>query len=155
MSKQPTIKPYFKTHSLDPENQETPFHYPNKENDNDAFPVTTLNVNSTIQLPLHMEILDTGKHLIKGIAWTGEGHITKVEVSTDHGQTWTNAALKQDRNRYGWVTWSYQWSVSEPGEYVIMTKATDSMARTQPAKPFWNRKGYGYNAIDQIKVKIE
>ncbi|MBY0123320.1 sulfite oxidase [Bacillus sp. S/N-304-OC-R1] len=130
-------------------------YYPYKENDNDAFPVTTLNINSTIQLPLHMEFLDTGKHLIKGIAWTGEGYITKVEVSTDYGQTWTNAVLSQDRNKYGLVSWSYQWSVSEPGEYAIMSRATDSLARTQPAKAFWNRKGYGYNAVDQIKVKVE
>ncbi|MED3645805.1 hypothetical protein P4475_03005 [Halalkalibacterium halodurans] len=41
------------------------------------------------------------------------------------------------------------------GEYTIMSKATDSAGRTQPAAPFWNRKGYGYHAIDQVKGKVE
>ncbi|GAA3325987.1 hypothetical protein GCM10020331_060080 [Ectobacillus funiculus] len=61
-------------------------YYPNKENDNNSFPVTTINVNSTIQRPLNMEVLDTGKHIIKGIAWTGKGFISKVEISTDFGK---------------------------------------------------------------------
>ncbi|MCM3210403.1 hypothetical protein [Bacillus licheniformis] len=43
-----------------------------------------------------------------------------------------------------------EWTVLDKGEYKIMTKATDSYDRTQPTLPFWNRKGYGYNAIDEI-----
>lgn len=129
-------------------------YYPNKENNNGAFPVTTLNVNSTIQTPLDWDVLNTGKHIIKGIAWTGSGHISKVEISTDHGKTWSNTNINHQAD-YGWVSWSYEWSVSEKGEYIIMTKATDSNNRTQPIEPYWNRKGYGYNAIDKIRVKID
>ncbi|WP_316571382.1 sulfite oxidase [Neobacillus sp. YIM B06451] len=131
-------------------------YYPNKETNQDAFPVTSINVNSTIQKPLHMEILNTGKHLIKGIAWTGNGFISKVEISVDRGSTWLLTTLEPVRQEgYGWQRWSYEWSVPKKGEYVILSKATDSTGRTQPADPFWNRKGYGYNAIDQIKVKVE
>ncbi|MFE4142677.1 hypothetical protein ACFX4I_12435 [Peribacillus sp. YIM B13472] len=46
-----------------------------------------MNINSTIQKPLDMEIINTGKHLIKGIAWTGKGVITKLEISIDDGYT--------------------------------------------------------------------
>lgn len=131
-------------------------YYPNKENNKGAFPVTTINVNSTIQKPLDMDILNTGQHLIKGIAWTGKGFITKLEISVDGGNTWVNAELEPSKNAgYGWQTWSYEWTVLEKGEYKIMTKATDSNGRTQPTLPFWNRKGYGYNAIDEINVKVE
>ncbi|GHH99018.1 sulfite oxidase [Neobacillus kokaensis] len=132
-------------------------YYPKKESDAGAFRVTTINVNSSILNPLNREILDTGKHLIKGIAWTGEGAITKVEVSTDNGTNWSTAKLTVQRNqeRYAWTTWSYEWNPDEKGEYTILTRAADSLQRIQPKVPFWNRKGYGYNAIDQIKVKIE
>ncbi|MEH7343181.1 sulfite oxidase [Bacillus sp. JJ1532] len=131
-------------------------YYPHKENDKDAFPVTTLHVNSTIQQPLDMKILNTGKHLIKGIAWTGEGTVSKVEISLDDGQTWTNVKMEnRDPVGYGWVAWSYQWKAAEKGEYVIISKATDSYHRVQPSIPFWNRKGYGYNAVDKVKVKVE
>ncbi|MES9740402.1 molybdopterin-dependent oxidoreductase, partial [Peribacillus frigoritolerans] len=66
-------------------------YYPNKDNDQNAFPVTAININSTIQKPLDMEKVNTGVHLIKGIAWTGKGVITKVEISMDDGYTWSNA----------------------------------------------------------------
>lgn len=131
-------------------------YYPYKDHNNDAFPVTTMNVNSTIQKPLDMDTLNTGKHFIKGIAWTGKGLITKVEISTDNGQTWSNAKVDTtDQARYGWVAWAYEWSIFKKGEYTIQSRATDSYERVQPETPFWNRKGYGYNAIDNIRVKIE
>lgn len=36
-----------------------------------------------------------------------------------------------------------------------MARAYDSTGRTQQKEAYWNRKGYGYNAIHQVKVKIE
>ncbi|MDM5223615.1 sulfite oxidase [Peribacillus sp. NJ11] len=131
-------------------------YYPNKDNDLDAFPVTTININSTIQKPLDMEILNTGKHSIKGIAWTGKGVITKLEISIDGGNTWRNADISLGKNvGYGWVTWSFEWTILEKGEYTIISRATDSFGQIQPLLPFWNEKGYGYNAIDKIQVKVE
>ncbi|MFP5115573.1 sulfite oxidase [Bacillaceae bacterium C204] len=131
-------------------------YYPHKESNKDAIPVTNINVNSTIQKPLDMDVLNTGKHLIKGIAWTGKGYITRIEVSTDNGQTWSNTKIEnKNADVYDWVSWSYEWSILEKGEYTILSKATDSTNRIQPTTPFWNKKGYGYNAIDKIKVKIE
>lgn len=103
-----------------------------------------------------MDILDTGTHTIRGIAWTGAGSITSVKVSTDQGHTWGEASMDcHDPKGYAWIPWSIEWNVSVKGEYTIMSKATDSAGRTQPAAPFWNRKGYGYHAIDQVKVKVE
>ncbi|KAB7709259.1 molybdopterin-dependent oxidoreductase [Bacillus aerolatus] len=131
-------------------------YYPHKENDEGAFPVTTIKVNSTIQKPLNMEVLNTGKHIIEGIAWTGKGNITKVEVSTNGGKTWTEAKVsQQNKEGYAWSAWKFEWSVAAKGEYTLMAKATNSYNQEQPATPFWNRKGYGYNAIEKIKVKIE
>ncbi|WP_227936943.1 sulfite oxidase [Alkalihalobacillus deserti] len=128
--------------------------YPHVDNDEDAYPVTMMHVNSTIQKPLDRQILTTGTHLIKGIAWTGKETISKVEISTDNGETWSNIELL-NKDHYEWTSWVYKWSVLEKGEYTIMTRATDSCHRTQPDQAFWNRKGYGYNAIDHITVKIE
>lgn len=131
-------------------------YYPNKENNKDAFPVTTINVNSTIQKPLDKEILNTGMHVVKGIAWTGKGYVTKLEISVDGGNTWLNARLEPIKNTgFGWQSWSYEWTISKKGEYMIMSRAIDSYGHTQPSIAFWNRKGYGYNAIDKITVKVE
>lgn len=131
-------------------------YYPYKESNKEAWPVTNMNVNSTIQKPLDMEILNLGKHNIKGIAWTGKGSITMVEVSIDSGQTWSNVKLNSSEGfGYEWVPWTFEWNVREKGEYTIISRATDSYGRTQPSFPNWNRKGYGFNALDKIKVKVE
>ncbi|MFP7300196.1 sulfite oxidase [Neobacillus niacini] len=130
-------------------------YYPNQDNDNGAYPVTTIHVNSTIQKPLDMAKLNTGTHVIKGIAWTGKGKISKVEISTDHGDTWVEGKLSQYSSNYSWVSWTYDWVAAKKGMYSIMSRASDSHGRTQPMKPVWNRNGYGYNAVDRIKVKVE
>lgn len=130
-------------------------YYPNQDNDDGAHPVTAINVNSTIQKPLDMARINNGKLVIKGIAWTGKGYITQVEISTDNGNTWSEAQVSDSKSSYKWVSWSYEWDAVEKGIFTILSKATDSIGQTQPIKPYWNRNGYGYNAIDQIKVKVE
>ncbi len=131
-------------------------YYPHPDSDRDKFPVTTTHVNSIIQKPLDYEILDTGIQEIKGIAWSGEGDITAVDISMDGGQTWNGAALSKPANgQYTWTKWTIAWEAEEPGEYEIKARASDSAGRVQPAEAFWNRKGYGYNAIPMAHVKVE
>ena len=114
------------------------------------------NVSSTIQQPLNQSIIDAGKHLIEGIAWTGAGVILEVEVSTDGGENWHKAKLFQDPSQlYSWTFWNYVWKAPYKGEYSIMSRARDSFGRIQPLKALWNRKGYGYNAVYTIEIKVE
>jgi DMSO/TMAO reductase YedYZ molybdopterin-dependent catalytic subunit len=130
-------------------------YYTSKENDIGKIPVTTINVNSTIQYPLDMQILKTGVYEIKGIAWTGTGSITKVEISIDGGNTWRSCQFTSVSEKYTWTHWSYEWDAQKKGEYIIKSKATNSHGNVQPIEPFWNKKGYGFNAIDCITVKVE
>jgi DMSO/TMAO reductase YedYZ molybdopterin-dependent catalytic subunit len=129
-------------------------YYPNKENDKGKYPVTTMHVNSMILQPLGRTILDTGFHLIEGIAWTGMGNVVEVELSIN--DKWYEVDLVTDPMQpYSWVYWSYVWNINEKGEYRLLSRAKDSYGHIQPKEAFWNRKGYGYNAIYEIVVKIE
>jgi sulfite oxidase len=131
-------------------------YYPHKDSDEGKRPVTTIKTDSIIQQPLNYSILDTGTHKIQGVAWTGTGTITEVELSFNKGHSWLRAELEQDfRNTYSWTFWSYKWDVQDSGEYNIMCRARDSTGYVQPAEAEWNRKGYGYNAIYTINVKVE
>ncbi|MBB6214166.1 DMSO/TMAO reductase YedYZ molybdopterin-dependent catalytic subunit [Anaerosolibacter carboniphilus] len=131
-------------------------YYPHKEDDIGKKPVTNIKTDSIIQQPLSYTTLDTGVHNINGIAWTGYGTITDVELSFDEGTTWKRAKLRKDTNQqYAWTFWEYQWNVEEEGEYTIMCRAKDSTGGVQPLEAEWNRKGYGYNAVYTIKVKVE
>lgn len=120
----------------------------------DTHSVTTLNVKSLIVTPSHGSILKTPIEL-RGIAWAGEADIAKVEVSMDAGSIWTPAGLGSEHAKYAWRIWTYKWKPTRAGEYTIMSRATDSQGRVQPAVAEWNPGGYLYNAYDQVKVHVE
>jgi hypothetical protein len=131
-------------------------YYPNKENELGTFPVTTINVQSMILQPSDYSIINRGIHSIKGIAITGEGNITTIQLSFDNGNHWHNAMLQQDPcQKYSWTKWSFTWQAFQKGEYTILSRAIDSKGRIQPMEPMWNQKGYGFNAISKIHVKVE
>ena len=119
----------------------------------DTHPVTSLAVKSVISGPPDGATLKPGGVVIAGAAWAGEAGITKVEISTDGGATWTLANFGQERARYAWRLWHHEWN-AKPGDHSIRSRATDSQGRVQPATAVWNPSGYLYNAIDEVKVHV-
>ena len=78
-----------------------------------------------------MVLADKGFHEITGLAWSGRGEITKVEVSVDGGSSWKDAslqapvlALSQVRFRYPW-----HWDGSEA---ILQSRCTDATGYVQP-----------------------
>jgi len=120
----------------------------------DTHPVTALSVKSVIAGPSAGASVKAGKLVVHGAAWAGEADIAKVEISTDDGATWIPAKLGREQSRYAWRLWSYDWKPSKPGDYTILSRATDSQGRTQPSTPAWNPSGYLYNAVDQVKIHV-
>ena len=80
---------------------------------------------------------------IRGIAHSPDGPITKVEWSFDLGRTWRNASVG-GHWQYSWAWFSFRWN-PVPGEYIIMTRATDEAGNTQPDEIPFNEKGYLFN----------
>ncbi len=93
--------------------------------------------------------------LLTGVAWAGEADVTKVEISTDSGHTWSRAQLGNDEAKYAWRLWQYMWKPAKAGEYTIMARATDSSGRTQPDEAPWNPSGYLWNGIEKVKIYVE
>jgi sulfite oxidase len=120
----------------------------------DTHVMTALNVKSVISSPGEGAQVKGSKVSIHGTAWAGEADITKVEVSTDGGTTWSAAKLGHDQAHYAWRLWTYDWKTPKSGEYMVMSRATDSQGRIQPATPFWNPSGYLYNVVDQVKIRV-
>lgn len=119
----------------------------------DTHVITALNVKSVISGPVDGGRVKAGTVSIRGAAWAGEANIVKVEVSTDNGANWGSAALAREQAQYAWRLWSYEPQLKS-GDYTILSRATDSQGRTQPASPEWNSSGYLYNAIDQVKIHV-
>jgi Mo-co oxidoreductase dimerisation domain len=93
--------------------------------------------------------------LLRGMAWAGEEHIVKVDVSTDGGSTWRETQISSKALPFTWRLWTVEWRPAQPGYYTILSRATDSAGRVQPIVPVWNPSGYLFNAIDRIGLIVE
>lgn len=124
-------------------------------NPDDTHSITGLSVKSLIVGPGEGAKLKSSVINVHGVAWAGEQHVAKVEISTDSGATWAAAQLGKENAKYAWTLWNYSWKPARAGEYALMSRATDSQGRVQPAIPMWNPSGYLNNAIDRVKVHVQ
>lgn len=68
---------------------------------------------------------------IAGVAWAGARGISKVEVSTDDGNTWSEAMLRDPVSPYAWTQWAYRWTPEATGRADVVVRATDGDGKTQ------------------------
>jgi sulfite oxidase len=116
-------------------------------------PVAWMNVKSLITWPERGTVLPAGPVEIRGIAWTGQGHVTKVDVRIDRDGRWQRASLLGDAEQGAWRQWRFPWEPSQRGRHVIEARATDSMGKVQPELPEWNRSGYLWNGFDTVECE--
>ena len=119
----------------------------------DVVPVTTLNVKSLIARPLEGAKLPAGRVEVRGVAWTGDGTVAQVEVSTGPGQPWQTARLAGTPTPGTWRTWTFAWD-APAGQHTLRVRATDSLGQTQPETSPWNRSGYLWNGIDHVSCEV-
>src|SRR5467141_1235453 len=74
----------------------------------------------------------TGKAVkLSGMAFGGDRGISKVEVSSDNGETWDDAEITKPGTKLSWSLWSYQWVPDEEGETMLVVRATDGSGNLQ------------------------
>ena len=86
---------------------------------------------------------------IAGVAFSGNKGISEVDVSTDAGQTWQRAVLKQPLSGFTWVLWELAWQPPKAGSYTIVARAIDLEGNVQDpneAPPLPNGSS-GYHSI--------
>jgi DMSO/TMAO reductase YedYZ molybdopterin-dependent catalytic subunit len=90
---------------------------------------------------------------IGGVAFAGNRGIQRVEVSTDHGQTWGDATLRPALGKYTWVQWTFPWIPPKNGEYSLAVRATDGTGAVQTAEenPTYPDGATGYH-YRQVRV---
>ena len=115
--------------------------------------LTAVPVKSLIARPLEGAVVRAGEVVVQGIAFSGAGIVTRVELSADDGATWQDAAVSPSRGAGSWQPWKVRWR-AEPGQYSLRARATDSTGEVQPAEPRWNPGGYLYNAWDAVRCEV-
>ncbi|CAN5513168.1 molybdopterin-dependent oxidoreductase [soil metagenome] len=68
---------------------------------------------------------------IAGVAWAGARGISQVEVSTDGGESWSSAELREPIGPLSWSQWAYEWAPGGQGPTEVLCRATDGDGRVQ------------------------
>lgn len=117
--------------------------------------VKDITIKSIIFEPEDGMNLPMGVVAIRGAAYAGEAGIKQVEISVDMSRTWRSAKLIGLQEPYAWRHWEYLWEAKDQGEYIIMSRATDTNGRRQPENAQWNVLGYGNNGIREHSIHIQ
>jgi sulfane dehydrogenase subunit SoxC len=94
---------------------------------------------------------EPGLYEISGLAWSGYGKVTKVEVSADGGKSWAKAALQSPVLPKALTRFRIPWRWNG-GPAVLQSRATDESGYVQPTREKMiaargNRTIYHSNAI--------
>lgn len=106
--------------------------------------INELPVNSAICVPASGDVVPKGATTLRGYAMAYGRRVARVEVSTDGGATWSQAAITDDKGgRWCWVRWSLE-TVLGSGEHRLVVRAVDDAGQGQPASAdqVWNFAGY-------------
>ena len=93
---------------------------------------------------------------ISGLAWSGRGRVTKVEVSTDGGATWTDARLDGTPEPVCTVRFALPW-LWDGTSTTLLSRCTDETGYVQPTREALvavrgTKAYYHYNGIQAWAV---
>ncbi len=116
-----------------------------------------MDAKSVITFPSYPYVLpEQGWWEITGLAWSGRGRITQVEVSTDGGRSWARAAIQGPIHPKSTVRFRHLWEWNRR-ETVILSRATDETGYVQPTvQQLWESRGErtSYHNNHQMAWKI-
>jgi DMSO/TMAO reductase YedYZ molybdopterin-dependent catalytic subunit len=120
-------------------------------------PLSEMQVKAQIATPAQGDVVPANSSVrVHGAAWTSDGDITKVELSTDGGATWTEAKLLGKSDPNAWRLWEFNWHTpAAAGTQTLIARATDSVGRTQPVHRDPDRGTYMINHLLPITVEVQ
>ena len=104
----------------------------NSNTDKASMSTLVMETKSIITFPSGgQELKDKGYYQIRGLAWSGRGKITKVDISTDGGKNWKKAKMTVPVLSQNFTEFTLDWNWD--GETtVIMSRSQDETGSVQP-----------------------
>jgi sulfane dehydrogenase subunit SoxC len=116
-----------------------------------------MEAKSVITSPSGQQQIHPGFHEIRGLAWSGHGHVTTAEVSVDGGRTWQLAQLQDPilPKCHTYFRFPWRWNGQEA---ILQSRCTDETGYVQPTrqelvKVRGTNSIYHYNAIQSWRVE--
>src|SRR6266446_7906465 len=123
----------------------------------ELIPLSEMQIKAEIAQPSEGETVPANSNVrVHGAAWTSNGEITKVEISSDDGATWNEAKLIGESKPDAWRLWECSWKTpARSGKATLIARATDSNGRTQPTERDPDRGTYMINHLLPITVEVK
>src|SRR6266581_179794 len=120
-------------------------------------PLSEMQIKAEIAQPSEGETVPANSNVrVHGAAWTSNGEIKKVEISSDDGATWNEAKLIGESKPDAWRLWECSWKTpARSGKATLIARATDSNGRTQPTERDPDRGTYMINHLLPITVEVK
>jgi sulfane dehydrogenase subunit SoxC len=90
-----------------------------------------MDARSIITSPAFPEVLEKGWNEIRGLAWSGRGRISRVDISTDGGKTWQSANLQGPVLPKAHTRFTLPWRWASGGAE-LLSRAVDETGYVQP-----------------------
>src|SRR5215471_11452082 len=90
---------------------------------------------------------------VKGIAYGGDRGISRVDLSFDDGQTWSNTEIYYSGGDLAWSLWKAQWTPAAAGDYSLVVRATDGDGDVQEWEEDRGRFS-GVSGLHKINVRV-
>lgn len=120
-------------------------------------PLSETQIKAEIARPSEGEAVPANSTVrVHGAAWTSGAEITRVDLSTDGGLTWSEAKLRGESKPNAWRLWEFDWKApAKSGKATLIARATDSNGQTQPIERDPDRGTYMINHLLPIKVEVK
>ena len=119
-----------------------------------TIPINRMRVRSFVTSLADGAKLRAGTHELRGIAFDGGSGIARVELSTDGGTTWRDAALERDYGKYSFRRWHAPFDARPGTAYTLAVRAHGRDGAVQPATQGWNPSGYLRNVVETYRVSV-
>jgi DMSO/TMAO reductase YedYZ molybdopterin-dependent catalytic subunit len=90
---------------------------------------------SRIDIPYNeswIKVADAAKGVtVKGVAFGGDRGISRVEFSSNDGESWDEAQIDYPGTKLTWALWSFHWEPDEADDYTLVVRATDGEGKVQ------------------------
>ncbi|GAA2275515.1 sulfite oxidase [Kitasatospora cystarginea] len=127
---------------------------PHRAKPGDGITLGPITIHCAILQPGKDARLPSGPTEITGFALAGDNRtVARVDVTADHGNTWTRADLDPPENPWTWQHWRTTLTLP-PGGIELIARAWDSTAAVQPESPatVWNPRGYANEAAAHLHI---
>ncbi len=91
---------------------------------------------------------------LRGMTLGGDRGISKVEVSSDGGETWDEAQITQPGTKISWSLWTYAWTPDEEGDAEFVVRATDGEGKPQISE-YRDQVPDGATGLHRVKARVE